>query len=330
MPKISVIVPVYKVEPYLRRCVDSILNQTFSDLELILVDDGSPDGCPAICDEYAGKDSRVHVLHQKNGGLAAARNTGIAWAKANSDSRWLCFVDSDDWVHPSFLEYLWKAAQEYQAPVSCCKFQRIHDGELPALIGDYKATLRKTEDVYCSDRGIGVEAYSWRFLYEKRLFANVSFPAGKIYEDIFTTYKLIFQTQYVAEVNMGLYFYFYRDNSLSHSVWTPRQMDKLEAIEENLRYFERTHYEKTKKCLALGYLVALQDQHEMLKKNMRNSLEKKRYERILKRKMRMALRRYKRTAGITLKQDGYLYAVVYPRFMDMYWLLFGQLQKLKK
>ena len=103
MPQISVIVPVYKVEPYLRRCVDSILGQTFTDFELILVDDGSPDNCPAICDEYARKDTRVHVIHQENGGLSAARNAGIDWAFANSDSQWLTSVDSDEWVHPEML-----------------------------------------------------------------------------------------------------------------------------------------------------------------------------------------------------------------------------------
>ena len=103
MPIISVIVSVYKVEPYIRQCVDSILAQTFTDFELILVDDGSPDNCGAICDEYAAQDCRVRVIHQENGGLSAARNAGIDWAFANSDSQWLAFVDSDDWVHPDYL-----------------------------------------------------------------------------------------------------------------------------------------------------------------------------------------------------------------------------------
>ena len=103
MPTISVIVPVYKVEPYLNRCVDSILRQTYQDFELILVDDGSPDRCGEICDEYARQDSRVHVIHKENGGLSDARNAGIDWVEANSDSRWLIFADSDDWVHPELL-----------------------------------------------------------------------------------------------------------------------------------------------------------------------------------------------------------------------------------
>ena len=114
MPTISVIVPVYKVEPYLNRCVDSILRQTYQDFELILVDDGSPDRCGEICDEYARQDGRVHVIHKENGGLSDARNAGIDWVEANSDSQWLIFADSDDWVHPELLARLLDAATAFE------------------------------------------------------------------------------------------------------------------------------------------------------------------------------------------------------------------------
>jgi len=112
MPAISIIVPVYKVEAYLARCVDSILDQSFRDFELILVDDGSPDNCGAICEEYARKDSRIHVIHQENGGLSAARNAGIDWAFENSNSQWLTFVDSDDWLHREYLNVLYRAVMQ--------------------------------------------------------------------------------------------------------------------------------------------------------------------------------------------------------------------------
>ena len=118
MPQISVIVPVYKVEDCLNRCVDSILKQSFSDFELILIDDGSPDQCGAICDEYAKKDNRIVVIHQNNGGLSAARNAGIDWAFANSQSEWLTFIDSDDWVHPEYLERLLNAAITQNVSIS--------------------------------------------------------------------------------------------------------------------------------------------------------------------------------------------------------------------
>ena len=118
MPMISVVVPVYKVEHYLHRCVDSILNQSYSDFELILVDDGSPDNCGMICDEYAAKDARIHVIHQQNGGLSAARNTGIDWLCENSDSKWLTFIDSDDWIHKDYLKILLEQAIKSGSRVS--------------------------------------------------------------------------------------------------------------------------------------------------------------------------------------------------------------------
>ena len=109
MSKISIIVPVYNVESYLARCINSILAQTFQDFDLILVDDGSPDRSGHICDEYAAHESRIHVIHQKNGGLSVARNTGIEWAFEKSNSRWISFIDSDDWIHPKYLEVLYSA-----------------------------------------------------------------------------------------------------------------------------------------------------------------------------------------------------------------------------
>ena len=128
MPEISVIVPVYKVENFIHRCVDSILCQSFHDFELILVDDGSPDSCGEICEDYAAKDSRIHVIHQKNGGLSAARNTGIDWVLANSSSHWISFVDCDDWVHPDFLKGLYSSAEQTLCKISACGFYRT-EGE---------------------------------------------------------------------------------------------------------------------------------------------------------------------------------------------------------
>ena len=119
---VSVIVPVYKVEKYLRRCIDSILNQTFTGFNLILVDDGSPDNCGLICDEYAEKDNRIHVIHKKNGGLSDARNAGLEWYFEHSDSKWLTFIDSDDWIHPRYLEGLLEAERIYSTDIVVCDY----------------------------------------------------------------------------------------------------------------------------------------------------------------------------------------------------------------
>ena len=190
MAAICVIVPVYKVEPYLHRCVDSILNQTFTNFELILVDDGSPDNCGVICDEYAAKDSRVHVIHQKNGGLSAARNAGIDWAFAHSDSTWLTFVDSDDWIHPQMLEILYHTAVDNHVKVSICSFAITH-GEKPEVLPDeYKVSIYTPVDFYNS--------VACGKLYYKNCFQSIRYPVGRIHEDEFTTYRILFQQEKIA------------------------------------------------------------------------------------------------------------------------------------
>lgn len=150
MSLISVIVPVYKVEKYLPRCIDSILAQTFQNFEVILIDDGSPDHCPEICDEYAGKDDRITVIHQENGGLSAVRNAGINWAVAYSDSEWVTFVDSDDWIHPRMLEFLLNAAKVFDVNISMCHFVKTN-GEEP-IISVFKDPYRlSAEETWISE-----------------------------------------------------------------------------------------------------------------------------------------------------------------------------------
>ena len=325
MPAISVIVPVYKVEKYIRRCVDSILNQTYTDFELILVDDGSPDNCGAICDEYAAKDSRIVVIHQENGGLSAARNAGIDWAFAHSDSQWLSFIDSDDLVHSCFLEKLLQAAQANNVDVSCCRFQRFYDEIAPKTDLDAPVCLRRTEDIYCAKDGI--QAYAIRFLYKKSLFANIRYPIGRLYEDIFTTPKIIFQSDWVAEVEQELYYYFYRCDSLAHSRWSPAQLDIIAAYEENFLFFRSYEGSKIDKCLARGYLNAIHAQANNVHNSSLDQGTKRHYSKYLKKRMRIALFRYSKQADICISAEGWLFAVAYPKLMTLYWLLQGQIQK---
>ena len=205
MPLISVIVPIYKVEPYIRRCIDSILSQTFTDFELILVDDGSPDNCPIICDEYAKKDIRIHVIHQQNGGLSAARNVGIDWAFANSDSRWLSFVDSDDLVHPCFLEFLYRAVNETGLKVSSCEIRRV-ETEIEMLKMTYNVRKMAWDEYYLSDWVRGVVACNK--LYEKRLFDKNRYPIGKTHEDEYLTYRILACASVISVIDAELYLYF--------------------------------------------------------------------------------------------------------------------------
>ena len=136
MSEISVVVPVYNTEDYLKRCIDSIIRQTYKNFDLILIDDGSTDGSGQICDEYAIKDSRIHVIHQKNRGLSAARNAGLDWITLNSSSKWVSFVDSDDWIHHRFLEILYKAVRQDRTFISLCNALWTNDEQLPGRVDD--------------------------------------------------------------------------------------------------------------------------------------------------------------------------------------------------
>ena len=233
MPLISVIVPVFNVERYLHRCVDSILAQSFADLELILVDDGSPDNSGAICDNYAEIDSRVHVIHQQNGGLSAARNAGIEWAFTNSGSQWITFVDSDDWVHPDYLEYLHRAVNETGAAVSICGFVEV-DEESGFAGMRYDVCLMDWDRLFIDNNVLAVIGCGK--LYEKGLFTDHRYPAGRLHEDEFLTYKLLAEACRIAYVPLLLYYYFQNNEGITGKMFSLRRLDVLDALEERIEY----------------------------------------------------------------------------------------------
>ena len=235
MAKISIIVPVYKVENYIRRCVDSILAQTFSDFELILVDDGSPDNCGKICEEYAKKDERIVVIHKENGGLSDARNAGIDWSLKKSSSRWITFIDSDDWIHPNYLEFLYRAAKNTNCKISICGYDEIREGngncvsKSPLFKVPTIATI-ESEEFFCSNYVNSTVA--WGKLYKKQLFDNIRYPFGKLHEDEFTTYKVLFLCEKIAYINHPLYYYLLRNSSIMGSSFSLKRYDGAEALEE--------------------------------------------------------------------------------------------------
>lgn len=237
MPQISVIVPVYKVEPYLRRCVDSILGQTFTDFELILVDDGSPDDCGAICDKYAEQNVRIHVIHQANGGLSAARNAGIDWAFANSDSQWLAFVDSDDWVHPRYLELLYRAVETDHTKISVCDYVET-DTVLPTGEPAPGTEIRDWDELFMHRNVRAVVA--WNKLYARELFAGLRYPVGRIHEDEFLTYKLLIRAQKVSVLPAALYYYYQNVQGITRGQFTLRRLDCADALQERIEYVRKT------------------------------------------------------------------------------------------
>lgn len=233
--KISVIVPVYKVEPYLRKCVNSILGQTLRDFELILVDDGSPDNCGKICDEYAVADDRVKVIHQQNRGLSAARNVGIDWVFANSDSKYLTFVDSDDWVERDYLETLVQGLS-FSDEVVCTGCARVDETNVRKVRYPDRGWKVLSPEEYWVQYDVLV-VISCGKLFKRSLFEKVRFPVGRIHEDVFTTHQLIFQCKRIAFRQIATYNYLVRGESITKSQWTPRRLDALTAYEEQCKYF---------------------------------------------------------------------------------------------
>ena len=242
MSKISVIVPVYKVEPYLAKCVDSILAQTFRDFVLVLVDDGSPDRCGAICDEYAAADSRVKVIHRENGGLSAARNSGIDWTLANSDAEYLTFIDSDDWVSPNYLEELLNGIA-LGAEVAClsCAFAFGEDRECERF-SDRGWRVETAAEYWLDSRTLGHIA--WAKLYARRLFEKVRFPEGKLHEDVHTTHLAVFAAEKVAVSEASLYHYRMRMDSIVHESWSPRRLDAIAGLQSQVEYFRDHGFEE--------------------------------------------------------------------------------------
>ena len=327
MSLISVIVPVYNVEPFLNRCVDSILAQTFTNFELILVDDGSPDNCGTICDEYAAKDHRIHVIHQKNGGLSAARNAGIDWAFANSDSQWLSFIDSDDWVHPCYLEYLYRAAQETGAKVSACKLERVEGVKAYSTPLFFPKTLN-WEQFYTRDWDNGVVAVNK--LYSKCLFQNLRYPLNRLYEDEFLTYKLLDIARNVSCVDEVLYYYYSNPKSITKRSFSMRTLDGAIALKQQCRYARRHKAE-------LFYYNRMQARMKKLVSYLKScegstllsDKDRTRASRFLRSELRKVLISEGRTIA-PFRQNHWLYEIAFPKVSWLYWCFIGVYNKIKR
>ena len=235
---ISVIIPVYKVEKYLCRCVDSVLEQTYTNMEIILVDDGSPDNCPVMCDEYARQDSRVKVIHQENAGLSGARNAGIDMAQG----QWLAFVDSDDYLAADFLEQLYQACVDTDSSLSVCRWEYVRGETIPEHgTGETRVYTGREmlANLYVPDGAYFVVA--WNKLYRKELFEDIRYPLGRIHEDEATTYRIYDKVKKAAYVDRSLYGYFVTPVSITRG-FNPKRMDWVTAVAERLDFFEQKGY----------------------------------------------------------------------------------------
>lgn len=255
-PLVSVIIPVYKVEPYLHRCVDSILVQTYTNLEIFLVNDGSPDNCGMICDEYAQKDSRIRVIHKKNGGLSDARNAAIDVATGD----YITFVDSDDCVSSDYVETLYRLVEKYQCKVGVAWLRTFHEGHEPE-------TSQPTYLEKVFDRMEGIERMfyqelfdtaAWCKIYHRSLFdTGIRYPFGLIYEDLPTTYLLFLQSDKIAFCNRIVYNYLLRTSSIEGQPFKANKLESALKILEMIQNHacELKSIEKAVRCRLLSFCL---------------------------------------------------------------------------
>ena len=252
---ISVIVPIYNVEAYLRTCVDSILAQTHKDLDVILVDDGSTDECPAICDGYAARDARVRVVHKANGGLSDARNAGLDIVA----SPFVGFVDADDWVEPEMFETLLTLLQDNDSDIAVCNFSYVSatEGSTDAPSVPHAVTLSQRPAMRLLLRDEIVQNYVWNKLYRTRLWDGVRFPLGKAYEDIPTTWRVFAQAHSVTLSPWVGYHYRMRDGSIVHLPRLEQQLDCAIAFLDRYEALADAYPECEGK-MALGVVRAME------------------------------------------------------------------------
>ena len=329
MPAISVIVPVYNVEKYLRRCIDSILAQTFTDFELILVDDGSPDNCGAICDEYAAKDSRVVVIHQENGGISSARNAGLDWIFANSDSKWLSFIDSDDWVHPQYFELLVRTAEKFNVRIAACLALITSEDKTEFhMHTQLQGSREPVENFYC-DESLGYPIHpTWAKLYDRMLFKRVRFPVGRISEDQYVTPRVLFSCSEIAIVPEKLYIYYQHPGSITHVQWSQRRLDQILFYADLCVYFRKIRERKTFEMTVsrmfscvIGQLYEIQETGEK---------EYEVYFKQLRRKAQFLLLRYPHLIDFPFHQNRWTYEMLFPNLMKIYWKWMQIKGKLKR
>lgn len=262
---ISVIVPVYKVERYLKECVDSILAQSYTPMEIIIVDDGSPDSCPAICDEYAARFEHIRVLHKTNGGLSDARNAGLEAARGT----WLAFIDSDDFIAPDFIASLYHAAQSAGTKLAVAGFDYVDEAGRTLEKNKNTALFScpvLTEEKFWREHAIGCGiacTVAWSKLYQRSLFGTVRFEKGRLHEDEFILHHIVSQCPSIATVSRPLYFYRQRGGSIMAGASERLNFDAMTAFLERYDYLMEKGYQTAAEGTLIGAMNNLSGQRDI-------------------------------------------------------------------
>lgn len=274
---ISVIVPVYNVEEYVGRCVDSILAQSYTNLEIILVDDGSTDRSGEICDRYAAMDARVKTVHKKNGGLSDARNAGMQCA----EGAYYAFVDSDDYIAADYVAYLYDLISANRAQISICGYRKVYgnDGDADDGTGDPVELVRVYDSVEALFHLLyqrGMIASAWGRLFKAELFGKICFPKGKLHEDVAVIYKLFDAADQIACGSEEKYYYFQRSDSIVNKSFNRKCMDYIDFTDECIRYMEENHPDLRKAAVSRHFSACFDLLSRIGKDTNRNRAEYRR------------------------------------------------------
>ena len=287
-PLISIIIPAYKVEKYLEKCIESVLNQTYKKLQIILVDDGSPDNCGDICDRYAKMDERIEVIHKENGGLSDARNAGLKVVRGE----YIGFVDSDDYVSKEMFENMYNTLISNNADVSICNFYTVIDDKNIIKNEDNGIEIYNKLEILKEvllDKKI--QSYAWNKLYKKELFKDIEYPVGKKYEDIGTTFYILEKCNKVAVSGRPEYYYLTRGDSIVNNNTESTVIDYIKLISDRYDYIDQKYEELRKynvyyitKTLLTAFTDAfyLKDNSEDFLNVLNNFFDKVKYLKIMK------------------------------------------------
>ncbi|AXI10771.1 capsular biosynthesis protein CpsJ [Oceanobacillus zhaokaii] len=254
-PSISIIVPVYNVEQYIHKCIDSILAQSFKDFELIIVNDGSTDNGGRICDEYATLDNRITVFHKENGGLSSARNKGISLAKGN----YIAFVDSDDFVHPKMYEILFNYVVSSSADIAICDYQEVNEdekNEIEKLEFDSRVEkYNNVEALYQLYTTKGLQfVIACNKLFKSSLFNKIKFEEGMIHEDEFMAHRILYESEIIIYLPVKLYFYLQRKGSIINSKFNINRLDAVYAYKKRVDFFREINQYELQKMAEYNYV----------------------------------------------------------------------------
>ncbi|MFA9376694.1 MAG: glycosyltransferase family 2 protein [Lachnotalea sp.] len=305
---VSVIVPIYNVENYIRRCINSIINQNYTNLEIILVDDESPDKCPEICEEYRDIDKRIKVIHQKNAGLSGARNAGIKVAKGE----YIAFVDSDDFIDAEFIRILYQAIKDTKSDIAMCKYEYVKGDHMTQSKKPGENTVytgvEMIENMYSLDGAFFIVA--WNKLYRITLFDTICYPKGRIHEDEATTHRLYYEAKQAVFVDRFLYGYFVGGESITRKKFNRNRLDWAWSVEQRLDFLEEMQLVKILPTALRAYADGVVDLYFQCRDLLPHS---KKEQKILKAKISQTTKRVKKYGKFPLKtRIGYELFIIMP------------------